>query len=89
MSNLICAVLMGIIMYAAVSRLLDHRRQGTKGYLYILTLVYCLLEYLMWISSCLPLEDNLKHPYYWFDVLLSISFLLFIPAVKKEGRTAE
>ncbi len=83
--NLLSAILMGVLIYAAINRLLERRKDGTKGLLCILVLILCLLEYGMWISTSFVLDDNLLHPYYWFDVLLSVSFLLYIPALKKEG----
>ena len=84
-SNLLCALFRGILLYASISRLMDHQRDGTKNYLCILVLFFIMMEYGMWISTSFVLEDNLLHPYYWFDILLSISFLLYIPALKKEG----
>ncbi|MBO5995351.1 MAG: hypothetical protein J6Q41_07550 [Firmicutes bacterium] len=87
-SNLVCALFMGILLYASISRIMDHKKEGTRGYLCVMVLFLILMEYGMWISTSFVLEDNLMHPYYWFDILLSISFVLYIPALKKEGVSA-
>lgn len=84
-SNLISALLMGFLLYAAIVRLKEHRREGRKGYIYILILALIFFEYGMWISTSFAIEDNLMHPYYWCDTLLSISFLLYIPVLRREG----
>ena len=46
-------------------------------------LVFCLIEYGLWFSSCFFDGDTLANPYYWFDILFTASFVLFIPATKK------
>ena len=83
-SNLASALFMGILLYAAIRRLMDHRREGNRSLLCVLVNLCCCMEYGMWISTSFVLEDNLLHPYYWFDITLSISFLLYISALKKE-----
>jgi hypothetical protein len=67
---------------------MDHPQDGTSRLLCCLILLVCCMEYGMWISTSFDLEDNLLHPYYWFDITLSISFLLYISALKKKGAPA-
>ena len=82
-SNLIYAVLMGLLLYAAVRRLADKSRPGRHSFLPAMILIFCLLEYSLWTASCFWDETVLVHPYYVFDMLLTVSFLFFIPATKK------
>ena len=77
-NNVVCAVLMGLLLYASIRRLQD----GQNRFLSALILIYCLLEYGLWISSCFWQRSVLSEPYYWFDFALTASFLLFIPATK-------
>ena len=79
LNNLVYASLMGLLLYASISRLIKRKQK----YLSALILVFCLLEYGLWTSSCIWSGDTLANPYYWFDVLLTLSFLLFLPAVRK------
>ena len=74
-NNVVYAVLMGILLYASVHRLRDRQQR----FLSALILIYCLLEYGLWISSCYWQESVLSEPYYWFDFALTASFFLFLP----------
>ena len=78
-NNVVYAVLMGILLYASVHRLRDRQQR----FLSALILIYCLLEYGLWISSCYWQESVLSEPYYWFDFALTASFFLFLPAARK------
>ncbi len=82
-SNLICALLMSLLLFSVIRRLLDIRMYAKQRFLFILILAFCLTEYLMWTSSCIWESNSLLAPYYWFDILLTISFPLFIPATKR------
>ena len=81
-SNLNYAGLMGLVMFSAIRRLMDRSLRKHLFFL-ILVMVFCFLEYGLWTASCFFFEYSLKNPYYWFDILLTLSFALFIPAVKK------
>ena len=87
LGNIIVAVLMTGLIWHAVYGLQTVRRQGEEGksrrMLYIVTLVFCAAEYGMWISSCFWMGDGITNIYFWFDFLLSITFLLFLPALRK------
>lgn len=41
------------------------------------------LEYALWTSSCFWVSDTLTNPYFWFDFLLSLTLLLFLPAMRR------
>ena len=83
LTNLIYASLMGLLLYAAIRRLTDRPRPRHCLFLSVVILVFCAFEYALWTSSCIWVGENLRNPYYWFDVLLTVSFPFFLPAVKK------
>lgn len=82
-SNLICAAMLGLLLYAAIARLLDRKTYGRQRFLCVMIIIFCLLEHGLWISSCIFEWDGLRNPYYWFDFLLTLSFPCFLPATKK------
>ena len=46
-------------------------------------LAFTALEYALWTASCFWVSDTLTNPYFWFDFLLTLVLLLFLPAVRK------
>ena len=82
-SNVVCAALMGLLLYAVIRRLTEKDRSPSAAYLCVVIMIICLLEYALWVSSCFFNENGLLTPYYWFDFLLSVSFIFLIPATKK------
>ena len=78
-NNLICAGLMGLLLYSTIRRLVERQTRTLPA----LILILCLLEYALWTASCFWNDDILLHPYYWFDFLLTISFPFFLPATRK------
>ena len=83
LSNLIYAVLMGLLLFASIRRLLDGEAYPVQRPLCIAILVFCLLEYALWTTSCFWSEISLANPYYWFDFLLTAGFLSFLPTTRK------
>lgn len=82
--NITAAVLMTGLIWHAVSGLLSLKGQKSgKKLFYIVTLLFCLTEYSLWTASCFWIGDTLASPYFWFDFLLSLLFVLFIPALGK------
>ena len=85
--NIIVATLMTGLIWHAVYGLQTVRGQEDKGknrrMLYIVTLVFCAAEYGIWTSSCFWMGDTIMNIYFWFDFLLSITFMLFLPALRK------
>ncbi len=90
-SNIIAALLMTGLIWHALSGLLTIRKesmngghaQNTRRMLFLVTLLFCAAEYGLWISSCFWMGDTIANVYFWFGFLLSITFLLFIPALRK------
>ena len=87
-SNLIYASLMGLLLFSVLRRFLDRQKYAAQQPLCITILVFCLLEYALWTSSCFFSGDGLANPYYWFDFLLTVSFVFFLPALGKKGVAA-
>ena len=87
LSNIIAAVMMTGIIWHALSGFLSLRDEGIfqNGHkaLYTVTLLFCAAEYSLWTASCFFTGDTLANPYFWIDALLSATFLLFIPALRK------
>ena len=79
--NIVTAVLMSFLIWRSLDGLLSLRKQ--KIWLYVVMLLFCLAEYGSWTASCFASYDTLAEPYYWFDILLSVMFLLFPPALRK------
>lgn len=79
--NLICAVLMGSLLWRALAGLIEKDRQYRN--LYIVTLSYCLTMYALWVSSCFWGGDSLTNSYFWFDLLQTGHYFLFLPAMRK------
>ena len=85
-SNVIYAVLMGLVLWRAFDGLISvqEKKEEKKNHaLYVMAVFFCAAEYGMWVCSCLFEGETLTNPYFWFDLLMSVSFLLFIPAVRK------
>ena len=82
-SNIAAAVLMSGLIWHAVyglTYLREHPEQGRRRrMLYIVTLLFCGIEYAMWTYSCLWSGSG----FYWLDILLSLSMALFLPAIRK------
>jgi len=84
--NLVVLIFMTGIMWHAVYGLISLRgdpERTKQKMLFIVTLVFCLTEYALWISSLFWSGYKITNIYFWFDFLLSFTFLLFIPAVRK------
>ena len=85
--NLIAAALMaGLIWHAfyGLKTIHDHPEQGPeRRMLFLVTLLFCGTEYALWTSSCFWMGETIENVYYWFDILLSASFVLFLPALRK------
>ena len=82
-SNLIYAGLMGLLLFSAIRRMTDADKTGRNLFLPVWVLVYVLLLYGMWISSCFWNDAADFQVYYVFDFLLTISFPFFLPATRK------
>ncbi|MBR4777548.1 MAG: hypothetical protein IK007_08060 [Lachnospiraceae bacterium] len=84
-NNILCAVLMWILLRYTVKGALFNKEKYGKNYpakwLYRSSFIFCYLEYQTWVFSCIFFEDSWTNPYYISDMLMALSFLLFIPSV--------
>ena len=82
-SNIVAAVLMTGLIWHAFYGLTYLRENPGKGHerktLYVVTLLFCGIEYALWTSSCFWADSV----YYWLDIMLSAGVILFLPAVRK------
>ncbi len=84
--NAVAAVLMLGIIWHSLYGILYLGRHGEpddgRKPVYILTLVFCALEYGLWTSSCF-MTGVFYWVYYVFDALLSVSIFLFAVVLRK------
>ena len=84
--NITAAVLMTLLLWHATDCLLLWRRSPAdagRRFLAFTILGFCAVEDGAWTSSCFWMGDTLLNPYFWFDSLLSVCYLLFPPALRK------
>ena len=86
-SNIVTAILMGLIMWIAIGGIeitkSIPRQEAPEWYIYVLTMLFCGLEYLLWISSYFWMGDTPFNPYFWIDILITFTIAMFIPAVRR------
>ena len=81
---LMCGLTM-MLAWCAVRGLVWAKRteNGRRRRFYGTVLAFTALEYALWTASCFWVSDTLTNPYFWFDFLLTLVLLLFLPAVRK------
>ena len=60
--------------------------RNENKYIYLAVLVFCAAEYSSWTASCYMDNETITNVYFMFDTLISVSFLLMPPALKKAVR---
>jgi len=83
--NITAAVLMSLLLWYTADSLFLWQKTGERGKrsLAWVILLFCAAEYAAWTSSCFWDGDTLSNPYFWFDSLLSVCFLLLPAALEK------
>lgn len=82
--NVAEAILMGFLMVRSVQGLLALRGiKDTRKTLYLVSLVFCVIEYCVWTASCFWMGDTFRNPYFWFGVAQMVNIAFFVPAVRK------
>ena len=85
--NILWEVLLGACGYCALRGLLFARLQSgelrSRQYFHMAVLAFVLLEHGLWVASCHWQGGTLLNPYYWFDFLLTATFFIFLPTLKK------
>ena len=85
-STVTSAVLMSLLLFNSLRGLFyirTHPEALPRRMLYIVTIAFCVIEHCMWTASCIWSGDTLANPYYWFDVMLTASLVLFLPGFRK------
>lgn len=91
--NILAAVLMSILIRVTVDALIQCKRREllkndalhtdrNRNGLYISVLVFCFAEYAAWTTSCFWMGDTFANPYFYFDTVLSLTFLIFPHALR-------
>ena len=89
LGNVISTILMTFVLWHSLTGLLSLRgKTGTEAKsrgIYLVALFFCLTEYALWTASWFWIGgDTIRNPYYWLDIILSLYFILILPAVGKE-----
>ncbi|MBR4513371.1 MAG: hypothetical protein IKO61_00585 [Lachnospiraceae bacterium] len=85
LTNIIDILLMSMLIAHSIHGLmkLTERKNRKNRMLYGTVLYFCIMEYGAWTASCIFEGDTLANPYIWFDIGLSLAFVLLIVAVGK------
>jgi len=88
LSNTIYAAIIGMLLYTVLSGLFRTVSQKSNNHrlLYSMVIILCLLNYALWVASCFWDIDICRKTYYFFDILLSVWCLLFIPVIWREEK---
>ena len=87
LSNITYAIAMGLIFYYISSGLFLLKdvstRQCRRKILFLAVNTFCLIEYLLWTSSCIWSGDTLANPYYWIDFVQSVCLVFLLRATNE------
>ena len=87
LSSIIMSVLIMLMAWNAIRGLIWLRGRGREARdmrrVHAVILAFAVLEQCLWFSSCFWISDTLSNPYFWFDFMLTASFLALLPSVKK------
>ncbi len=89
-SNLIAAFLMSLLLYQSIRGLMETAKIKAEAplfRLYLLTLLFCILEYTLWTLSCFWMGDSLTNPYFSVDFLLTACMVCILPATGNAAKS--
>lgn len=84
--NFVTLILRGLVMWGALDGLIATRlfpAEKRNRMYYIIAFLFCVTEYGTDTASCFWMGDTIRNPYFWFDTLLAVLFLLLPPALRK------
>ena len=83
--NVITLFVMSFLLYRSVRGLMYLKQNGggSRSTLYKILLAICIVEYLLWVTSCFWMGDTFANPYFWLDLLMTGLMLSIIPAIRK------
>ena len=86
-SNLITLCLMTVLLWNSIDGLkgmtCNGKTHDPKKNIYLLTILFCFLEYALWTASCFWIGDRITNPYFWFDTMISVCFILYAAYMRK------
>lgn len=86
-SNTIAAVLMGALLWRSIGGLIEMKgkkaEEAPARAVHITVLLFCLLTYASWTSTCFFSGDTWTNPFLWFDICITIAMVMLIPAQRK------
>ena len=86
-SNLISLCLMTALLWSSADGLrtitCDGDTHDPRKNIYVLTMLFCFLEYALWTASCFWIGDKITNPYFWFDTMISICFIFYAAGMRK------
>ena len=84
LTNIFYAVFMTLVMCYSLNGLLSSGKENRRCRLYLTSFIFCLVEYLLWTTSCFEWAGPAYlDPYYIFDIMLTVVYILFYPATGK------
>ena len=77
----------GHFLYCSIRGLIFARKQVGEAhnmqYFHIGILSYVAAEYALWTTGCFWRSDSIGNPYFWMDILLTVSLFGLFPATRK------
>ena len=90
LGNIITVILMTALIAYSADGLIEEKQRNRTGMhsgsakaLCIVSLLMCFAEYGMWTASRFWAGDTITNSYFWFDSLMSLTFLMFPSALRK------
>lgn len=89
--NILSMLIMGTLLWLVLYHLFPGKRRGSvpgkNKSLYVMILIICLLEYILWTLSCFWMGETLANPYFWADFALTAVLPLLLMGVRKAVET--
>ena len=84
LTNVLYSVFSAMLIMVTIVGFKNTEKGSGKRRLYLSSLLFCLVEYSLWTASCFDWSGPVfLDPYYFLDVLLTVSYILFYPAARK------
>ena len=84
--NTFTVVLRTLPMWQALDGLLairDGQEKKEKRFFFLAVMAFCLAEYGTDTASCFWMGDTIRNPYFWIDMVLAATFVVFPRALRK------
>ena len=89
-ANILYAIFFGHILYLVFNIYFNYEKPTTRlKYVCILAFIFCLGEYGAATSSCFWEHESISNPYYWFDMVMTMSFPFYFVIPELAEREVE